>query len=414
MIQFNARALELASSPPREPPVRPRPRIAAPGATPQDCSTPRGQAGSPLQGGPHGSLRVQLTFAFAAAMTLCCALFVAAAFAFSTASGLTLLTSIGVAACLLVAATLAGWVILGRALRPLAQLAACADELDGRWVRTSVNITGDQVEVHRARGALDRALTRLRDCHAALDLFVSNVAHELQDPVTTVLAEAQGMTAGEQSVEALSGFARSARCEVGRIGKIIAGSLTLARLESAQRPGDLTPFCMLDVALDVVKHAHPRAKERDVRLVLMLPESEDVQVRGDAELVTSMLENVVNNAVRHSPSGEEIRIHLERTGERLRIAVRDHGPGVPPELLPHVLEAHVHGAHVHGSRESCGAHGRGLGLAIAARVARYHDGSIHIGNHLDGGCEVVMSLPLDRLRAVPQSRGRSSRSLVSA
>jgi signal transduction histidine kinase len=294
-------------------------------------------------------------------------------------------------------------------MRPLAQLAASAADLDGTWVNRSVNVAGDQLEIHRVRSALDQALARLRESHEALDLYVSNVSHELQDPVTTVLVEAQTMKAGAQSLEALEGFARSTRDELIRIGKIISGSLTLARLDSARQYGTLDPISILDIALDVVKQAHARALEHDVRLVLMLPESEELDVRGDAELVTSMLENVVSNAVAYSPPGEEIRIHLERAEEALRITVRDRGPGVPTLLLPHVLRAHVH-----GSRRSHGARGKGLGLAIATRVAHYHGGAIQIANHVDGGCEVVIALPLHRPRAHEPAREHSSMSIATA
>jgi two-component system OmpR family sensor kinase len=409
MIQVNKRVLVHATSPQKEPPGRTRPLLGSDSGRTRGIVAQRNQAARPLTRVPRGRLRTQLTLAFAAAMTLFCGLFVAASCASSPSVGLTLRTSVCVAVGLFGAATLAAWWVLGRALRPLAQLAACADGLDGSWANKSVIIAGDQIEVHRARTALDRALTRLHDCQVALDLFVSNVAHELQDPVTTVLAEAQGMTVGEQSVEALASFARSARHEVTRIGKIVSGSLTLARLDSAQHHGTLDPVCMLDIALDVVKNAHARAEEQDVRLVLLLPESEELQIRADAELVTSMLENVVSNAVAYSPRGEEIRIHLERADEDLRITVRDRGPGVPELLLPHVLEAHVH-----GSRKSRGARGKGLGLAIASRVAHYHGGAIRIANHADGGCEVVIALPLHRPRASQQSRGRSSLSVATA
>lgn len=357
----------------------------------------------------HGRLQTQLTLVFAAVMALFGALAVVALCASPPDSGAALRSSAGVAIWLLCGATLAVWLILGRALRPLTQLAACADEINGSWARKSINVAGDQAEIHRARSALDRALARLHESHEALELFVSNVAHELQDPVTTVLAEAQGMTNGAQSPDALAGFVRSTQEELTRIGQIISGSLTLARLDSAQHHGELDSISISDIALDVVRHVHVRAFEGDVRLELMLPESGDLDVRGDAALVTSMLENVVSNAVAYSPPGEVIRIQLERASDNLEITVRDHGPGIPEQLLPRVLEAHIHGA-----RKSHGARGRGLGLAIATRVASYHGGALRIANHVDGGCEVVIELPLHRPLSMLPKRVQSTFSAATA
>jgi len=128
----------------------------------------------------HGRLQTQLTLVFTAAMALFGALVVIALCASPPDSGATLRSSSGVAIWLLCGATLAVWLVLGRALRPLAQLAACADEINGSWVRKSMNVAGDRAEIHRARCALDSALERLRESHEALELFVSNVAHELQ------------------------------------------------------------------------------------------------------------------------------------------------------------------------------------------------------------------------------------------
>lgn len=227
--------------------------------------------------------------------------------------------------------------------------------------------------------------------------------------MTTVLVEAQGLTFGAQSPDALAGFVRSTQDELTRIGKIISGSLTLARLDSTPHVGDRDCISILDIALDILKHAHAHAGEQDVRLELMLPESGELDVRGDADLVTSMLENVVSNAIEHSPPGEVIRIQLARADENLEITIRDRGPGIPELLLPHVLNAHIH-----GSRKSHGARGRGLGLAIATRVARYHGGVIRIANHVDGGCEVVIVLPLHRPISLLPRRGQPSIRVATA
>lgn len=365
--------------------------------------------GSQASRAPRRRLRTQLTFGFASVLTLVSALSVVVSCGSSAATGVALLVVIGLVTGMICAATLGAWLVIGRALRPLAQLAACADHLDGSWVNTSVTVDGDQSEVHMARSALDGALARLRESQNALNLFVANVAHELQDPVAAVLAESQVLAAGAQSPEAMASFACSVREELTRISKIIAGSLTLARLDSARDHKSLDPVSMLDIALGVVKNVNMLAQQQSVRVVLLLPEADDLQVRCDADLVTSMLENVVTNAVAHSPRGEEIRIRLERAADDLSITIRDRGPGVPEQLLPRILDARVHGAGA-----SRGARGRGLGLAIADRVARYHGGAIRIGNHVEGGCQVEIALPLHGPRPSQESDRRHARQMATA
>jgi len=165
----------------------------------------------------------------------------------------------------------------------------------------------------------------------------------------------------------------------------------LARLES----GTLTPERVVvdleaivrDVAEDAAFEAQGRG--RRVQIVEASPEL----VLGDAELLRSAVENVVRNALAHAPEATSVEIGLRREGRRgssrVRIAVRDHGSGVPEAALPHIFQPFYRV----GDARSRNSGGIGLGLTIVDRTIRLHGGSVRAANAPDGGLVVELTLP---------------------
>jgi two-component system sensor histidine kinase CpxA len=113
-------------------------------------------------------------------------------------------------------------------------------------------------------------------------------------------------------------------------------------------------------------------------------------IPGNPALLHSALENIVRNAVRHTAAGTAVTIALEPDTELMRISIRDHGPGVPNDMLPRLFEPFVR---VDDARNRASG-GFGLGLAIAQKAVHLHGGDIQAYNAADGGLCVVVELPL--------------------
>jgi signal transduction histidine kinase len=301
----------------------------------------------------------------------------------------------------LFSATVSAWVVLGRALRPLHELAESARRITPERRDERLSAAGWQAEVEEARRALNEALDRLEAGYDALDLFIGNVTHELRTPIAAVLAEARQLALRQRSTAEYVAFVDSTGDEMARLAKMVQSFLTLARMDWEERRGSIVPVALFDIAVEVAQHTRVAALQQNVKIVLQLDDRTDIEVEGDPELVTSMLDNVVRNAVRFSPPGADVSVAVTADEHAAQIAVRDHGPGIPESLMNAVFEPFVQGRVTPGKgpfghvlSSSVSGRGSGIGLAIAQKVVELHRGTIRIGNHPDGGCEVVIELPL--------------------
>jgi len=289
----------------------------------------------------------------------------------------------------LISAAVAAWAVLGRAVRPLMELAESARHLSPERRDGRLEAGGNFSEVDEARRSLNAALDRLGAGYDALDLFIGNVTHELRTPIATVLAEARLISLRAREPLEYQEFVQSTGDEMSRLGKMIQSFLTLARMDWEERREMVIPVSLFDVAVEVVQSNQASLVDPTVRIVLHLPEDGELEVDGDPELVTSMVDNLVRNGVRFSPQSGVVTLEVSRDEDRAMIRVRDQGPGIPEPLIERAFEPFVQDPAVRPI-----GRGSGIGLAIAQKVVELHRGRIVIGNHCDGGCEVIVSLPL--------------------
>jgi signal transduction histidine kinase len=114
-------------------------------------------------------------------------------------------------------------------------------------------------------------------------------------------------------------------------------------------------------------------------------------VRGDVQRLEQALQNLASNAIRHTPDGGRVELRAQDQGERVRITVRDSGPGIPPEHVPHVFDRFYK---ADASRTAAdAASGSGLGLSIVRAIVERHGGSVTAANAADGGALFEIVLP---------------------
>jgi two-component system OmpR family sensor kinase len=310
-----------------------------------------------------------------------------------------IIISVLVAAVTLVGAGGAGFVLVRRELRPLQRVATTAAKvstipLDRGEVSLveRVPIADPATEVGKVGTALNTmldhvgsALTARHDSETRLRQFVADASHELRTPLAAIRGYAELTRRAQLTPEAAYSLGRiSSQSE--RMTTLVEDLLLLARLD-AGRPLERGPVDLTRLVLDTVNDAH--AAGTDHRWRLDLPE-EPVVVTGDGSRLTQVLVNLLANARTHTPAGTAITVALEPNGSTVALSVLDEGPGIAPELLPHVFERFARGSESR-SRENGST---GLGLSIVDAVVAAHGGRVELTSR-PGHTEFRVQLPID-------------------
>ncbi len=231
----------------------------------------------------------------------------------------------------------------------------------------------------------DRMAERLSTLVDGQRRLLHDVSHELRSPLARLLAVI-GLV--RQQPERLDDMLLRMEREGGRINHLVGELLTLSRLEAGVINGS-EAIDIAELLAGIVDDARFEAGERP----LEQSGDADVCVFGNGELLHRAIENIVRNAVKHTPAGTPISIHSEvdRSDQRLRIVVADRGPGVADSQLEAIFTPFFRGNQPNQVLNNTDSHG--LGLAIAQRVILACGGDIRASNRDGGGLQVTISLP---------------------
>ncbi len=290
-----------------------------------------------------------------------------------------------------VAAAVAGWFIGGIAVAPYERLRAIAQNLRPESIGRGFELDSSNSEVVRLANELDQARQRILEGFAAQERFLSNVSHEIKTPIAVMLLEAQTLDTSE-SPQPVRDFVDSASEEMLRLGRLVESFLTLTRVRDGKGLAEIKEYAVNDLVIDSSEHCAAMARQYRVRLapkILSDEETMDHAVAGEPELLRTMLDNLVRNAIRFSPADERVEIEAGVDGETVVIRVRDYGPGIPEAQLKTIFDRFAQ-----APEEQRKGRGHGLGLAIAQGIAELHGGSIGVENCADRGCTFSVTLPL--------------------
>ena len=261
---------------------------------------------------------------------------------------------------------------------PLRQMAAAARKMAaGEWDVDVTTTSRDEV------GELARAFTSMAAQLAEVDrqrmALLADVSHELRTPLAALQARLENLVDGveEPDPEVLAAMLRATE----RLGRLVAQSLDLSRLEAGTEVVERVPF---DLA-DVLEGAADEARLFSPGCPVVLQVEAATKVLGDPERVHQVVANLLENAVRHSPVGGTVRLRAgpsHRAGF-IAVEVLDDGPGIPAGDVERVFRRFSGGP----------GGGAGLGLAIARRIVDLHGGTIRALPGQPGGCHIRVELP---------------------
>jgi signal transduction histidine kinase len=293
----------------------------------------------------------------------------------------------------LLLAALASERLVRRSLAPIGRVARDAQWLSAAHFDRRLPVPAGKDEVVEMIRTLNGMLDRLQNAFNAQERFIANAAHELKTPVTHLLGQAQVLARQARRPEEYDQFIAAVQEDMRHLAMIVESLLLLARADAGLPLEAATRVSINEVAADAVERCHPFAAQREVRLepTLCSPsaDEDEPEVTGDAELLVSMVSNLVRNAIRFSPPNERVEIEVFRVEGQAGVAVRDRGPGIPADQLPRLFERFYQ---VHAGGRPTGS---GLGLSIAQSAAKLHRGRITAENRPDGGSAFTVYLPVE-------------------
>lgn len=279
-------------------------------------------------------------------------------------------------------------VVLARSVYvPIRRVTNAAEEMARGHYEQEVPVAGPK-EVKGLAQSFNQMSKQVKSSQQMLRDFVADVSHELRSPLTSIKGFAQAMVDGTaKGKEAQLKAATVIEDESKRMMRLVEELLEFSRLESGQVNMARQPVDLKELLNQCFEIFLMRAQEKGVNLKI------DIEplppVTGDIDRLEQVFNNLLDNALKHTPAGGNISIDARRTNPNFaEISITDTGPGIPAEQMRHVFER------FYRADASAGKAGAGLGLAIARQIVLAHGGDIGAKSTLGKGTEFVVRLPV--------------------
>ena len=279
------------------------------------------------------------------------------------------------------------WLAVGSALAPLEAITETTEQIN-RADDLARRIPYDgpmHDEIGGLIEAFNQTLERLETLFTSQQRFLADVSHELRTPLTVIKGNVDLMrrmkSLDEESLTSIDQ-------EAGRLTRLVGGLLLLAQAESGSVSLNMKPVELDTLLLEVFQEMKVLASEK---MYLHLTEIDQVQVHGDRDRLKQVLLNLVGNAIQYTPQSGDVFLSLVKVAEQARLIIRDTGPGIPAEDLPHIFERFYR---AEKSRTRGKTTGFGLGLSIAHWIVDKHGGRIEVSSKDGQGTTFCIWLPL--------------------
>jgi heavy metal sensor kinase len=293
---------------------------------------------------------------------------------------------LGLAVLSILLAALASWVSIGQALAPLHTVTQTAGQItraDDLSRRIPYNGPAND-EIGLLIRAFNHTLERLENLFTSQQRFLADVSHELRTPLTVIKGNADLIRKFGADHESLD----SIKDEADRLTRLVGDLLLLAQAESGKLPLNLRPVELDLLLTDIFQEMRVLAGEK---VKLKLTDIDQVLVHGDPDRLKQVFINLISNAIHYTPSGGNVYLTLSKSEDKAKVIVRDTGPGISAEDLPHVFDRFYRGEK---SRTRLKSGGFGLGLSIAYWIVDTHGGRIEVDSQEGQGTTFCVYLPL--------------------
>jgi signal transduction histidine kinase len=251
---------------------------------------------------------------------------------------------------------------------------------------------GGSILVGKSAAPVERTMEQMRR-------FMADAAHELRTPITVLRSRAEIALQQPRDRESYVSTLQGVESESIRLGRIVDDLLILARADAGDRPIERKTFLLDETALDAAAAASSVAQSKQVSVTI--GNLDHALIEGDSTLVRQLVMILLDNAIKFTPAGGEVRLRVVASDGRVTLVVEDSGIGIPSDQMPRVFDRFYRGDPARGRSE-----GAGLGLSIARWIANAHRAEIEIDSPPARGTRVEVRFPA---ADIPRSSGRRER-----
>jgi two-component system OmpR family sensor kinase len=280
-----------------------------------------------------------------------------------------------------------GWLLARKALLPVARMTRKAEVISADRLQERVVVPRARDELGRLASTLNDMLDRIERGVQEQQRLVADASHELRTPLAVMRSEIdvwlRAPALPQQAREALESVGE----EVERMSRILDNLLTLARIDEGRLDLLCAPQGLDELVTDVLGKLRPIAESKGISL---RGEGEDAEVLADGPRLELVIVNLVDNAIKYTGPGGDVRVRLWHNRHEAGITVSDTGPGIPEDALPQLFDRFYRA----DAARSRAAGGSGLGLAICKEIVTAHGGRLWASSKLGAGSSFSLAMPL--------------------
>lgn len=300
----------------------------------------------------------------------------------------------------LILGSVLGWIMSGRALKPVKDVALAAQRISGTNLSLRIPTRDADDELDYLILTFNRMIERLQATFNQMKQFSTDVSHELRTPITAIRGQLEVAIFTAKTTEQYREAMYNALQDIDRLSQIVRALLLLSQAESGQLVLQKSRLSLCDVVREIVDQFQIPADESGIRLHADLPE--DCYAEVDRVQIERMLTNLLSNALKFTPRGGEVTVSVRPRAGRIELIVADTGRGIPTEYLPHIFDRFYR---VPAKGTAPGPdQGLGLGLSFVAWIVKAHNGKIDVASTPGQGTRFTISIPAS-LERTPEPVG---------
>ena len=290
---------------------------------------------------------------------------------------------------LLLLATAGGYLLARQSMRPVAEMTDRAARIGAENLHERLPVPRPADELGRLALVLNELLARVSAAFEQQRQLIADASHELRTPVAILSSETELALSRERSPEELRKALVAVHDEAGRLHHVVEDLFLLARANAGERLLVMDELYLDDLASDCVDATRALAARKEIALEFC--GDRDLPFRGDESLLRRLLLNLLDNAIKYTPSGGSVEVRTSRVDGGYTVAVSDSGPGVDADARERLFDRFYRASRARQAGEE--APGAGLGLAIARSIAEAHGGRLELAATGEAGSTFVLTLP---------------------